>query len=79
MALAQALTNSPILGRAKAFTVICLLVVDPKQEEKLRKLFALRGLTWVYSQTRQAMHPPCGKPVENFFCIQSLDATEAGD
>ena len=41
------------------------LVLDEKVAEKLRKLFALRKLTWTESQVRQAMRPSCAEPIKN--------------
>jgi len=38
---------------------------DETIAEKLRKLFALRGLSWTENQLRQAMVPQGGQPVEN--------------
>ena len=41
------------------------LVVDSAIEEKLRKMWATRKLTWTDSQLRQAMRPSCGTPIDN--------------
>jgi nicotinamide-nucleotide amidase len=41
------------------------LVPDPKIEEHLRKLFAIRNLTWTESQRRQTMRPASSIPIDN--------------
>lgn len=41
------------------------LVLDARIEERLKKLFALRNVTWTESQSRQAMRPACAEPIDN--------------
>ena len=41
------------------------LVADERIAATLRTQFELRKLTWTENQNRQAMRPPCAKPIEN--------------